>query len=96
MRFQNEDSEYGQWLIQDFRRRGGNPKGGGLGYNFIKISQKLHEIQKKLVTGGGPWSPLDPPMRGKSCELDKLRFLCYSHIYHELNCKLVKPSRVAA
>ena len=32
--------------------------GGGAGYDFIKISPKLHEIKRKLGTGG--MHPLHP------------------------------------
>ena len=43
-----------QWRIQDFPRRGSQPSfREPPGYNFIKISPKLHEIEKKLVVRGG-------------------------------------------
>ena len=47
-----------QWRIQDFPRGGGRqPPGGAPGYDFIKFSQKLHEIEKKLVARGGGGAP---------------------------------------
>ena len=51
-----------------FPRGGGtNPQGGAPGYDFIKISQKLHEIKENLARGGGGArplrpTPLDPPL----------------------------------
>ena len=39
---------------------------GAPGYDFIKFSRKLHEIEKNLVAGGGGRArgppPLDPPL----------------------------------
>ena len=42
-----------QERIQDFRRRDANPLGGAPTYKFIKMLQKLHEIEKMLGHGGG-------------------------------------------
>ena len=51
-----------QGRIEDFRRRGANPPagggGGGATYIFIKISEKLHEIEKYLAGGDTPGAPL--------------------------------------
>ena len=47
-----------QWRIQDF------PEEGAPTYDFAKISQKLHEIER-IWTGGGARPsrpPLDPPL----------------------------------
>ena len=43
---------------------GHKPLGAVLGYNFIKFSEKLHEIEKNLVAGGAcaRGAPLDPPL----------------------------------
>ena len=52
-----------------FPRGGGaNSQGGVPGYNFIKISRKLHEIKENSAPRGGrggrtsPAPPLDPPL----------------------------------
>ena len=61
-----------------FLRGGGAyPRGGdGLTYNFVKCSQKLHEIEKKLDPGGGGGMslapPLDPPMHIYIYRIDTL------------------------
>ena len=55
-----------QWRIQDFPEEGAPTLGGGApGYNFIKISQKLHEIKGNLARGGGGGVrvPCAPPLR---------------------------------
>ena len=45
---------------------GANPQGGAPGYNFIKISPKLHEIKENSAPGGtSPAPPLDPPLGWK-------------------------------
>ena len=49
-----------------FPRGGGanSPGGGGKGaptYDFAKISQKLHEIERIWVPGGGGARPSRPP-----------------------------------
>ena len=38
---------------------GADPLGGGATYDFVKFSQKLHEIEKILGRGGG--APPAPP-----------------------------------
>ena len=40
--------------------RGANPPGAPT-YDFVKFSEKLHEIEKILVRRGAP--PLDPPLK---------------------------------
>ena len=42
--------------------RGANPLGGSPTYDFVKFSQKLHEIEKILGCGGRGGAPLDPPL----------------------------------
>ena len=46
-----------------FPRGGGaNPQGGAPRYDFIKFSQKLHEIKENSAPRGGRASPV-PPLR---------------------------------
>ena len=59
--FINDIKQDNQWRIQDFPRGGRQPPGGAPGYNFIKFSRKLHEIEKNLAARGGR-PPLDPPL----------------------------------
>ena len=43
-----------QWRIQDFPEVGAlTPQGGAPTYDFVKISQKLHEIERIWTPGGG-------------------------------------------
>ena len=54
--------EFTDCLVADpgFPRGGGaNPQGGAPGYDFIKISRKLHEIKENSAGGGA--RPLHPP-----------------------------------
>ena len=55
-----------QWRIQDFPEEGApTPRGGGAPtYDFAKISQKLHEIERIWTTGGGrpKFYYVDPPL----------------------------------
>ena len=55
-----------QWRIQDFPEEGApTPWGGGAPtYNFAKISQKLHEIERIWAPeeGASLAPPLDPPL----------------------------------
>ena len=44
----------GQWRIQDFPEEGAPTlQGGAPTYDFAKISQKLHEIERIWTPGGG-------------------------------------------
>ena len=55
-------TQHPQWRFQDFREGvGALSLRGAPGYEFIKFSQKLHEIEKHLAAMGGG-APLDPPM----------------------------------
>ena len=46
-----------------FPRGGGaNPPGGAPIYDFAKISQKLHEIERIWTMGASLEAPLDPPL----------------------------------
>ena len=51
-----------QWRIQDFPEEGApTPRGGGAPtYDFAKISQKLHEIERIWTPGGGARVPCAP------------------------------------
>ena len=48
------------WRIQDFRERGANRREGegAPGYDFLKISRKLHEIKENHPRGACPLGPL--------------------------------------
>ena len=55
-----------------FPRGGGaNSPGGAPTYDFAKISQKLHEIERIWAPGGGGARPkfyyVDPPLSGSCC-----------------------------
>ena len=50
-----------QWLIQDFPEVGTPTLLGAPTYDFAKISQELHEIER-IETGGVPRTLLDLPM----------------------------------
>ena len=57
-------AQYRQKAVADpgFSQGGGaNPQGGAPGYDFIKFSRKLHEIEKNLVTRGGARAGGAPP-----------------------------------
>ena len=58
------DWDLNQWWIQDFYEVGGtNPGGGEPTYDFAKISQKLHEIERIWTRGYVSLvPPLDPPL----------------------------------
>ena len=54
-----------QWQIQDFPEVGApTPEGGTPTYDFAKISQKLHEIERIWTLGGGrpKFYYVDPPL----------------------------------
>ena len=55
-----------QWRIQDFPEVGAPTPQGGPTYDFAKISQKLHEIERIWALGGGGARPkfyyVDPPL----------------------------------
>ena len=57
---------HNQWRIQDFPEEGApTPQGGAPTYDFARISQKLHEIERIWTPRGGrasPAPPLDPPL----------------------------------
>ena len=61
-------------------RRGRRPSRGTSTYDFVKISQKLHEIEKNLGRRGGTGTPpLDPPLENTIlCTL--CDFLCHSSV----------------
>ena len=60
-----------------FPRGGGtNSSGGGPTYDFAKISQKLHEIERIRTRGGVPWAPpLDPPLISVVCCWNSTNYL---------------------
>ena len=67
---QDGHSRFNHWCrggCRILRRRGRQSQGGAPTYKFARFSQKLHEIKKILVRGGGGGvraggTPLDPPL----------------------------------
>ena len=62
---------WSQWRIQDFPEvRAPTLRGRGATYDFAKIPQKLHEIERIwTLPGGVPRAPLDPPLVATSLSL---------------------------
>ena len=55
---------YSQWRIQDFPEERAPTPQGAPKYDFVNVSQKLHEIERIWTRGGGvPRAPLDPPLK---------------------------------
>ena len=52
--------ELNQWRIQDFPEVGAPTLQGAPTYDFAKISQKLHKIERIWTPGGGGSCPLCP------------------------------------
>ena len=77
-----------QWRIQDFPDEGGANSPGCSTYDFAKISQKLHEIEKIWTPSGrASLAPLlDPPM------FLALSILTYFNILHEQSTETDKDS----
>ena len=63
-----------QWRIWDFPEEGApTPRGGAPTYDFAKIPQKLHEIERIWTPRGRGARPkfyyVDPPLRCQYCQL---------------------------
>ena len=53
-----------QWRIQDFCEEGApTSQGGAPTYDYAKIFQKLHEIERIWTGGASLAPPLDPPLQ---------------------------------